>query len=63
MTIDSPGRTAKIYQFPVRTAVRSVEQRARPVTDVSPVRYPATASGSGWYHEAAILEAEQAAKR
>ena len=63
MTTDSPGHTAKIYQFPVRTAVRSAEQRAKPATDVSPVRYPAAASGSGWYHETAILEAEQAANR
>jgi hypothetical protein len=62
MTTDSQGRTAKIYQFPIRTAVRAVEQRAKPLTDVS-VRYPATASGSGWYHEAAIQEAELAVKQ
>ena len=63
MTIDSQGHTAKIYQFPVRTAVRAAEQRAKPAMDVSPVRYPATASGSGWYHESAIQEAELAANR
>jgi len=63
MTTDSPGRTARIYKFPVRTAVHSSEQCAKPVTDISSVRYPAAASGSGWYHETAILEAEQATHR
>jgi hypothetical protein len=62
MTTDSQRPTAKIYQFPTCTAVRGVEQR-QPAMDASPVRYPATESGSGWYHEAAIQEAEPAARR
>jgi hypothetical protein len=63
MTTDSQGRSARIYQFPVRTAARGAEQRAKPVMEVLPMRYPATASGSGWYHEAAIQEAELAVKQ
>jgi hypothetical protein len=46
--------SAKIYQFPVggRAALSSRSQPAKPVLDYA-------ASGSSWYHEAAIEEANR----
>jgi len=63
MTTDSQARSARIYQFPVRSVARAAEERSKPVMDVSSVRYPAAAFGSGWYHEAAIQEAERTVKQ
>ena len=63
MTTDSQGRSARIYQFPVRSVARVAEERSKSVMEVLAMRYPATASGSGWYHEAAIQEAELAVKQ
>ncbi|MFL5338482.1 MAG: DUF2735 domain-containing protein [Geminicoccaceae bacterium] len=56
--------SAKIYVFPVRARARpddrdgSVEPRAE-----SAVAHYKAAVGSGWYHEAAIQEADRARKR
>lgn len=54
MTPNSTQPTAKIYQFPVggRAALSSRSEPVRPTMDYA-------ASGSGWYHEAAIEEAKQ----
>jgi hypothetical protein len=65
MPTDLGGQSAKIYQFPQggRAAVRASGERAKPVADIASVRVSPTASGSGWYHEAAIQEAERTLKR
>jgi Protein of unknown function (DUF2735) len=62
MTTDSRAQTAKIYQFPLRTAARGAVEQVKPVADAV-VRAPETAFGGGWYHEAAIQEAELVVKR
>lgn len=57
-------QSAKIYQFPVRshqTAAGSREQ-AIPAVNVTGPRLARAAFGSGWYHDAAIQEAERPAK-
>jgi hypothetical protein len=50
--------TAKIYQFPVggRAAIRA---RQNPAIDASTPRVNEVVCGSGWYHEAAIEEANR----
>jgi hypothetical protein len=70
MTTDSRTASAKIYEFPVRirAAARipggaASGEPARPVADVAPSRISRTTFGSGWYHEAAIQEAERTVKR
>lgn len=54
MTPNSTQPTAKIYQFPVggRAALSSRSEPAKPTLDYA-------ASGSGWYHEAAIEDAKR----
>jgi hypothetical protein len=56
------GGTAKIYQFPVK--VRTMASRHReepnPAADLATSRFTKVAVGSGWYHDAAIQEAERA---
>ena len=54
MTPNAIQTSAKIYQFPVggRAAVTSRSQPAKPLMDYA-------ASGAGWYHEAAIEEANR----
>jgi len=59
---DSPSReTAKIYQFPVRSRTHKTGHaaNAKQVVDLRAPHYARTEAGSGWYHEAAIREAEQ----
>lgn len=58
---DHPSReTAKIYQFPIRPRTQKTRSAlvAKPADARTP-NYPRTDSGSGWYHDAAIREAEQ----
>src|SRR5664279_1329971 len=62
MTTNVQSGSAKIYQFPVRGrfiagALRE-DSKSALVPALSP-RIARTASGSGWYHEEAILEAER----
>jgi hypothetical protein len=62
MTTNVQSGSAKIYQFPARGrfiagALRE-DSKSALVPALSP-RIARTASGSGWYHEEAILEAER----
>jgi hypothetical protein len=54
MTPNSTQPTAKIYQFPVggRAALSSRSEPNKPMMDYA-------ASGSSWYHEAAIEDAKR----
>jgi hypothetical protein len=67
MTTNIYGRTAKIYQFPTRaeTGIGENRDKAKPVASVADAtsqRFADAADGSGWYHEAAIQEAERTRK-
>jgi len=65
MTANSHRETAKIYQFPAggRVGVRDNRTTITPLDAVVPVRAPKVVFGSGWYHEEAIQDSEQARKR
>lgn len=56
------GGSAKIFQFPVRVRAAAAGHRdePKPSVDVASSRVAKAAVGSGWYHEAAIQEAERA---
>ena len=62
MTQSSPRESARIYQFPIRDHATRVARRESPkkIADLAPATVPSTESGSGWYHETAVQEAEQA---
>jgi hypothetical protein len=62
MTKSDYGGSAKIYQFPVRARAVTGGHRdeLKPSVDVASSRVAKAAVGSGWYHEAAIQEAERA---
>ena len=64
MTTSFHGGSAKIYQFPPRgrLIVGEPREKAVPAANLAPQRAVEGASGSGWYHEDAIREAEQARK-
>jgi hypothetical protein len=53
--------TAKIYQFPVRrpSSADLRRQRSKPAADLSLIQVSEVSFGSGWYHDAAIRDAEQ----
>jgi hypothetical protein len=53
--------SAKIYQFPVggRSGVATRQDGAKGAIDSATPRVHEAACGSGWYHEAAIEEANQ----
>ncbi|WP_084507407.1 DUF2735 domain-containing protein [Geminicoccus roseus] len=57
--------SAKIYQFPVRAkpAGASFRGPSLPVTDIRTTQYVHVDCGAGWYHEAAVQDAERAARR
>jgi uncharacterized protein DUF2735 len=65
MTEISNRETAKIYEFPTRArATKSVHQENRKrVADLGSMRVAYAECGSGWYHEAALQDAEPARKR
>jgi len=60
MTTKLIRESAKIYEFPLsaRSIARGLRQEASPVAELAPQRVSKVAFGSGWYHEAAIQEAE-----
>ena len=64
MTADFQRQTAKIYKFPAmpRTIPGTGHKPADSGFDLSH-RFSDAAFGSGWYHEAAIEEAEKNRKR
>jgi hypothetical protein len=55
--------SATIYEFPAggRAAFGSLRDASKPAA-VTSLRVPKTVFGSGWYHEAAVQEAEQTRK-
>jgi hypothetical protein len=59
------SQTAKIYQFPIRNRATEMGRRdgQKRIADLAAARLPYAETGSGWYHDAAIQEAEQAHKR
>ncbi len=63
MIDSSQGATARIYHFPVRDRASKPSQGPRKPADLASVRYAKADFGSGWYHEAAIEDAEPARKR
>jgi hypothetical protein len=65
MTTSLGRESAKIYQFPVRVRAMAGGHReqAKPVADHMSPRAANAAYGDGWYHEAAVQEAERAVKR
>jgi hypothetical protein len=64
MSTNHNRESAEIIPFPVRARASSGEYReaAMPVTMFPIPRAVKVASGSGWYHEAAIQEADQTRK-
>jgi hypothetical protein len=64
MTTSSHRESAKIYQFPSggRTSLRASGEPAEATAELASRRVAKTACGSGWYHEAAIEEAERELK-
>jgi hypothetical protein len=65
MSTDAFGETAKIYAFPSRARNNGIRQReqAAPLTDLVSRRLPRVEFGSGWYHDAAIEDAQTDARR
>ena len=63
MTANSDRESAKIYQFPVRGRfAASVQRDEKPTANLTSQQVVKAAAGSGWYHEAAIEEAERTRK-
>jgi hypothetical protein len=60
MTINIPRGSAQIYEFPLRGrfALKG-RDGSDPRASVEPQPVVKVASGSGWYHDAAIQEAER----
>lgn len=65
MVESSRTGSAKIYQFPAqgRATVGGQRQDVRAGADVASLRLPKPVVSSGWYHEAAVQEADRAVKR
>ena len=57
-------RSAKIYLFPahVRAAVNAARLETKSSADLRAAGAPEILSGSGWYHEAAMRDAQPTAK-
>jgi Protein of unknown function (DUF2735) len=64
MTARSFEGTAKIYQFPTggRAGQGGRRNQVIPANDYPMPRHATVASGSAWYHEEAIREAERVRK-
>jgi hypothetical protein len=63
MTTNNFQQSAQIYQFPARVRATSVSSDFGDVASVMSPRLAKAAFGSGWYHDAAIQEAERPAKK
>ena len=64
MTTNLGRESAKIYQFPRKGAV-SVEARhakTKSASDLKSTPFVEVAFGSGWYHDAAIRDADRSHK-
>jgi hypothetical protein len=63
MTTNSSRESAEIYQFPARGRFAAGVQRSeKPADNLTSEQVVKAAVGSGWYHEAAIEEAERSRK-
>ena len=53
--------SAKIYQFPTRAQLSGNGRpgKIKSAVELNAVQYATPSFGSGWYHEAAIREAER----
>jgi hypothetical protein len=51
--------SAKIYQFPVRARPAAPRDQAPAAVEITAPGIIEVACGSGWYHEAAILESQR----
>ena len=59
----NPPKTAKLYAFPTGSRLRpELAARVKPVADRAVPRTARVEFGSGWYHDAAIRDAEQPRK-
>ena len=65
VTMVRERETAKIYVFTPRTRVThpTVREEDRALASASSERFADAGSGSAWYHEAAIREADRGRKR
>jgi hypothetical protein len=65
MTTNIYDHTAKIYRFPAggKAGIGERREQMKSIADLKPQQFADAAAGSGWYHEAAIQEAERARKR
>jgi hypothetical protein len=65
MTTSFYRESAKIYDFPVRNRANVAGRRdqAKAVVELALPSAARTVFGSGWYHDAAVQEAERAPKR
>jgi uncharacterized protein DUF2735 len=60
MTANSDRVSAQIFQFPARGRFASATNREeKSVAGLTSPRIAKVAMGSGWYHEAAIQDAER----
>jgi hypothetical protein len=59
----SAQQTATIYQFPVRAAQQAASQQRLQRTEALARSMADTPVSSGWYHDAAIVEAEREGRR
>lgn len=64
MTISPSRESATIYQFPVggRRGVATRLDEPKLAVRPAPAAAPPTVSGSGWYHEAAVQDADRTRK-
>jgi hypothetical protein len=64
MTTSFRHESAKLYIFPTKIPKGAVGRRglAKPVAELRPQHLPEVEFGGGWYHEAAVQEAERTRK-
>ncbi|GGC60572.1 DUF2735 domain-containing protein [Chelatococcus reniformis] len=64
MTTGFERPSAQIYQFPLggRAVLARRRDETRSAAEPTPASTPAIAAGSGWYHEAAMQEADRSRK-
>ncbi len=64
MTTSFRQESAKLYIFPTKIPKGAAGRRGliKPVAELRPLDLPEVQFGSGWYHEAAVQEAERTRK-
>lgn len=63
MISHQPRPTAKIYQFPRHATAAGRREQDKPVVDPRSEHDLGIEFGSGWYHEAALREADRNRKQ